>query len=125
MEIYSQIVALVATTGIGAGVYSFLEILKPWLKGFYSIPYVKMVAQAITARLGIDNGAAYDALMKLLVFVVAYIVAWQMGANGDLLVLIGRTAETSYIGYACTAFVIASGDLAVNAFEQSRKTPNA
>lgn len=119
---YEEIVLLVSTTGIGAGVYTLLEVIKPWLKGIFNIPTVKKLITVNLKRLGIPSDNAYDAVIKMIVFALAYAIAWEMGNKGDLLVLLGRNAHSSYLGYALTAAVITSGDLAVNAFEQSRKS---
>lgn len=121
MEIYDQIMVLVATTGIGTVVYGFLEVTKPWLKALYNIPIIKSIWGKISTRFGINNKKAYDALIKLIAFCVAYFAAWQIGPNGDLFVLMGYTTETSYAGFAATAFAFVNGNLVINAFEQSRK----
>ncbi len=119
-----SIIALVATTGIGAAIYGGLELAKPWLKLIAGLPWIKRGIDWFTVRFVIaetDMAKVYDALIKAIVFVLAWTMAWQMGAKGDLLVLLEYNLEPSYIGYAVTACVVAFGDLILDYIEQRNK----
>ena len=113
---------LISTTVIGADVYSCFQVMKPLFKCLFVIPKVKQLfTWIIVTRFGMSLEGTYNAAIKILVFMLAYAIAYEMGNRGDLLVLLGRNAHSSYLGFALTAGIIASGDLAIDAFEQSRK----
>lgn len=121
---FQHIIELVVTTGIGAAIYGGLELAKPWLKIIGSLPWIKRGINWFAVRFVVaetDMAKVYDALIKAIVFLVAWIMAWQMGAKGDLLVLLEYNVEPSYIGYSITACIVAFGDLILDYIEQRNK----
>jgi hypothetical protein len=121
---FEAIIALVASTGIGASIYAALELAKPWYKVFMGLPTIKMLVDKIKIRYNMGPvavGQAYDAFIKTIVFVAAYGLAWSFGANGDLRILMGYAVEPSHVGYVMTACVVAFGDLVIDYIEQAKK----
>jgi len=106
--------------GIGAGVWTVVEFMKPFLKGLFAIPWLQTVWAWTAGKIGVNSDMAYLGTLQGIAFVLGFVAAYAQGPNGDLFVKMGWSVETTWVGYVATAAVIAFGNVFTESYYGQR-----